>query len=279
MKNVISLKTTLGLSAVLWAGLALPAWAKTSKPSSCTDIPVQVALAPLSGAAATPGGIYGDGQRTDANGNTLYTDGVDGVSAKFQVCNTSYDFVLNMINTTRYFWADFSGGLSAPSDLDPGATALTGPVQGNVMNVNEVANSSLYSNNVLNTCTAVGLAMSKGMSASTHFTNTTLWPSEGGPANLNCPDGTLQQVADKGGDTSLVQVTFNSGANGSNCSWTVTPLPLETTTPDHFFANGAQGLYVTGLVEQPKNQYLFGGDYNMPFTVTLTRLDGGCFPQ
>jgi hypothetical protein len=282
VRRAFSIRAAVSLGAILGLVLAMPAWAKGKSGSggghtSCTDIPAQIAMAAQNPSVA--GGVYGDGAVTDTNGNTVYTDGVAGVSAKFQVCNGSNDLVVNLINTSRYFWIDFSDGLTSPLAIDPGATVLTGPVQGRSFNVNEAFNSSLYSGNQLDTCTGVGslTTSTSRMSYGTHFTNTTLWPSEHGPADLNCPDGTVQQVNDKGGDTSIVQVTVNEDANG-NCSWTIAPLPLTTTTPpDHLIADGTYGLPVVGLVEQTKNQDLFAGEYNMPFTFTVTRIGGGCF--
>src|SRR5690348_5664475 len=52
------------------------------------------------------GGVSGDGLSTynnpndpAFNGGTLYQDGVDGVYVRFQVCNGTNDFVLNLRST------------------------------------------------------------------------------------------------------------------------------------------------------------------------------------
>lgn len=261
MKKTISLKTVLAFSAILGVSLVLPGEAKGgSKPSSCTDIPLQVTLAPISDTST--GGIYGD---AGAAVPTTYTDGVGGVYAKFQVCNGSNDFILNLSQSTRTYTINFDDQLVAG---DPGATTFTGPVKSSFMNINEVAKLSLYSNGQLNTCFAGDLGSSKGVSYSYHFTNTGVWQTNGGTPN--CPDGSIQQTTDKYTDTSFIQVTV-----GANCSsWTITPLPL-TTTATGSIAPSAQGQYVTGFVEQTSKSPLSGGNYNMPFTITLTRTDGG----
>src|ERR1700751_2013758 len=82
---------------------------------NCTDVPLQLVVAPQ-----TPGqgGISGDGlsiynnpNDPAFNGGTQYQDGVGGAYLKFQICNGSNDFILNLRSTNspvRYVNLDFS---------------------------------------------------------------------------------------------------------------------------------------------------------------------------
>lgn len=216
MKKINFLCRVMGLSSIFCLSFVAPGLVMgASKPTNCTDIPLQVTIAPVSNTAS--GGIYED---AGTESSATYTDGVGGVYAKFQVCNGTNDFILNLSHSTRTYTINFGDQLVAG---DPGATAFTGPVKASFMNINEVANLTLYSNGQLDTCFAGDLGTIKGVSYSYHFTNTGVWQANGG--TLNCPDGSIQQTTDKYTDTSITQVTV-----GANCSsWTITPLPLTTT--------------------------------------------------
>src|SRR5690242_3790544 len=93
-------KCTL-LMFTLAAFIALPTWVFGR--GNCTDIPLQLIVAPQ-----TPGqgGISGDGlsiynnpNDPAFNGGTLYVDGVGGSYVRFQVCNGTEDFILNLRST------------------------------------------------------------------------------------------------------------------------------------------------------------------------------------
>jgi DNA-binding beta-propeller fold protein YncE len=101
-------------------------------PGQCTDVPLRLIVVPQ---APGQGGISGDGlsiynNPSDAafNGGTLYQDGVGGVYVRFQLCNGTNDFVLNLRGTSspvRYLNLDFSVQLASPDTAD-GAVDLTG---------------------------------------------------------------------------------------------------------------------------------------------------------
>src|SRR5215469_16810791 len=147
--------------------VALPAWATppSANRGNCSDIPLPLIVAPQ-----TPGqdGISGDGMSiynnpnnaTDPfNGGTLYQDGVGGVYVKFQVCNGTNDFIVNLRGTSpvRYLNLDFSVQL-APPDTADGALDFTGQhYQQQGEQINEMANSSLYTNGQFEDCSGFQL--------------------------------------------------------------------------------------------------------------------------
>ena len=102
------------------SGKGTELFAVQSAPGQCTDVPLQLIVAPQS---PGQGGISGDGvsiynnpNDPAFNGGTLYQDGVGGVYAKFQLCNGTNDFVLNLRGTSpvRYLNLDFSVQLASP---------------------------------------------------------------------------------------------------------------------------------------------------------------------
>src|ERR1700740_604788 len=81
---------------------------------NCPDIPLRLIVAPQT---LGQGGISGDGlsiynNANDPafNGGTQYVDGVGGAYVKFQVCNGTNDFIVNLRGTSpvRYLNLDFS---------------------------------------------------------------------------------------------------------------------------------------------------------------------------
>src|SRR5215470_19503778 len=146
----------------LAALLALPTLALAR--GTCNDIPMQLIVAPQ---IAGQGGISGDGlsiynnpNDPTFNGGTLYQDGVGGVYVKFQVCNGTNDFILNLRSTkspVRYINLDFSVQL-APADTANGAVDLTGKqIHQQGQQINEMANAALYSNAQFVTCSGMML--------------------------------------------------------------------------------------------------------------------------
>ena len=138
---------------------------------TCSDIPLQLIVVPQT---TGQGGISGDGlsiynnpNDPTFNGGTLYQDGIGGAYVKFQVCNGTNDFILNLRSTSpaRYLNLDFSVQLTPPDTAD-GALDLTGQQfhqQGE--QINEMANATLYTNGQFNDCTGFGLnALSRTVS-------------------------------------------------------------------------------------------------------------------
>lgn len=117
------------LAFILLCGTAVPAQAqgKGSSSKSCQDIPLIVVIDPVPfdlhafGFPDSTGypGIYGDAR--DVSGNpaqSVYEDGLQGVYAKFQICNGNDDFYFNLptLKPTRFFIVDFSR-LLVPGDV------------------------------------------------------------------------------------------------------------------------------------------------------------------
>jgi hypothetical protein len=102
------------------SGKGTELFAVQSAPGQCTDVPLQLIVV-----SQTPGqgGISGDGlsiynnpNDPAFNGGTLYQDGVNGVYVRFQICNGTNDFILNLTSTrqtARYINLDFSVELAA----------------------------------------------------------------------------------------------------------------------------------------------------------------------
>jgi hypothetical protein len=145
----------------LAALIALPALAFAR--GNCNDIPMELIVAPQT---AGQGGISGDGlsiynNPNDPvfNGGTLYQDGVGGVYIRFQICNGTNDFIINLRGSkpVRYLSLDFSLQL-APADTAEGAIDLTGQkIQQQGEQINEMANAALYSNGQFLTCSGMML--------------------------------------------------------------------------------------------------------------------------
>lgn len=280
MRNRISLQGVALLSSILLLGLAVPGMAK--KPSgngngggagtSCTNIPVEVTIAPV--LDTSMGGIYGYAGSSAA---ATYTDGQESVRAKLNICDSNNELLLNLSKSTLFYYVDFDGQLEAP--YQSGAVNPSpGTYKATIINVHQLANLSDYSQDpnhpgsfVLNTCMSGNVTgIGKRLTTSIHFSNQGLWEQNNGI----CPDATMQKTSDDNGNTngSVIQVTTDS-----NCSqWTVTPVPLAAGSPNTPDAEVNQD--AVGLVEVTSNNtYYFGGNYNMPFTLTVTRLDnGGC---
>jgi hypothetical protein len=267
-------KSTLFTFAV--ASLAaLPCWAAppSANRGNCSDIPLQLVVAPQ-----TPGqgGISGDGlsiynnpNDPAFNGGTLYVDGVGGTYVKFQVCNGTNDFILNLRSTkspVRNINLDFSFQL-ASADTASGAVSLTGQqIQQQGQQINEMANAALYSNGQFVTCSGMMLnALSPTVTGgNAWFEPTTIYA----PVVPDCNGGTgpdLANQAPQGTNTSpaLVQQV-------NACSWTVSPM-LDSTG----------SWYRIGVAETVKTGghtsiWAAGGQYQMPFSYEIQKLN--CTP-
>ncbi len=268
----INRRTTLLTFAFATIMMALPTFAFGR--GTCTDIPLQLIVAPqISG----QGGISGDGlyiynnannPNDPFNGGTVYQDGVAGAYVKFQVCNGTNDFILNLSSATspaRYLNLDFSFELAAPDTAD-GAVDLTGRQfhqQGE--QINEMANSALYVNGQFVTCSGLQLgALSRAVTgANAWFKPTTIYS----PVVLDCnggagPDAANQQPGGTNTSSVLVQQL-------DACTWTVSP-QLDST-----------GLWRrVGVGEVVKNNgtstWVTGGQYQMPFSYKIQKLN--CTP-
>lgn len=260
-------KITL-LTFALATLVALPGWAAPpSGRSRCTDVPLSLIVAPQAG----PGGISGDGASIYSNasdpafdGGTLYQDGVGGVYVEFQVCNGTNDFILNLTGTkspVRYLNVDFSAELSG-ADTAHGGVTLTGQIHQQGQQINEMANSALYSNAQFTTCSGMMLnpLSSTVTGGNAWFKPTTVYD----PVVPDCNGGTGPDLANQPTNTSPVQVQQVDA-----CTWTVTPL-LDST--------GAW--YRVGVAETVKQKrtstLVAGGQYQMPFSYKIQKLN--CTP-
>jgi hypothetical protein len=236
--------------------------------STCNDIPLQLIVLqqPLG-----QGGISGDGlsiynnpNDPAFNGGTLYKDGVGGVYARFQLCNGTNDFVLNLRSTSpvRYLNLDFSVQLAAPDTAD-GAVDLTGqqfhqPGQ----QINEMANTALYTNAQFVDCSGLQLnALSRTVTGgNAWYKPTTIYD----PVVPDCNGGTAQNLANTPTNTSPVLVQQVNA-----CTWTVSPM-LDSTGTWHRI----------GLAETVKQNgtstSVAGGQYQMPFSYEVQKLN--CTP-
>jgi hypothetical protein len=261
-------KTTL-LTFALAAILAIPAWAAppSANRGQCSDIPLRLVVAPQAG----PGGISGDGVSVytnsndpNFNGGTLYQDGVGGVYVKFQVCNGTNDFIVNLRGTSpvRYLNLDFSSQLSPPDTTD-GAVDLTGQqYQQQGEQINEMANAALYTNGQFVTCSGLMLnALSKAVTGgNAWFHPTTVYA----PIVPDCNGGVSQDLANQPINTSAVLVQQVDA-----CTWTASPV-LDSTGSS----------YRIGIAEVVKKNgvstSVAGGQFQMPFTYEIQKLN--CTP-
>lgn len=245
----------------------IPTWA--GRPSSCNDIPLRLIVAPQ----RNPGGISGDGSsiynnandpNDPFNGGTLYEDGAGGVYVKFQMCNNTNDFVLNLRNTSspvRFLNLDFSVQL-APPNRAAGAVDLTGQTlhqQG--QQINNMANGALYTNSQAVTCSGFSLdPLSKTVTGgNAWFKPTTIYD----PAVPDCTGGTAPDLANQPVNTSAAHVTQVDA-----CTWTVSPMLDSTGT-----------WYRIGVAETVKSKgtaSVAGGQYQMPFSYKIQKLN--CTP-
>jgi len=112
-------RTRLGscclVALIVVCGAAVSAQAQAKGKGSCTDVPLAVTIHGL--ADPWNGGVYGDAKdavgNLDSSKDSMYADGQPGVYPKFQICNATYDFYLNLSvpdlkRSPRRFTVDFS---------------------------------------------------------------------------------------------------------------------------------------------------------------------------
>jgi hypothetical protein len=237
---------------------------------NCTDVPLLLIVAPQ-----TPGqgGVSGDGlsiynNPSDPafNGGTQYQDGVGGVYVKFQICNGTNDFIVNLRGTkspVRYVNLDFSAQL-APADTFDGAVNLTGKqIQQQGQQINEMANFALYSNGQFITCSGM---MLNPLSATVTGGNAWFQPTTVyAPVVPDCNGGTGPNLANQPTNTSPVLVQQVNA-----CTWTVSSM-----------LDGTGSWYRIGVAEVVKtgghtSTWVAGGQYQMPLSYEIQKLN--CTP-
>ena len=237
---------------------------------TCSDVPMALIVVPQT---EGQGGISGDGlsiynnsnNASDPfNGGTLYQHGVGGVYAQFLICNGSNDFVLNLRGTSpvRYLNFDFSVQLASPDTAD-GAVDLTGQQfhqQGE--QINEMANSALYTNGQFEDCSGFQLnALSSTVTGGNiWFHPSTLYA----PVVPDCNGGTPQNLANTPINTSAVLIHQVNA-----CTWTVAPM-LDSTGTWHRVGI-AETVKIKGTTTS-----VAGGQYQMPFSYEIQKLN--CTP-
>ena len=250
--------------AVLACLTAPATWAGSGKCTS--DVSLQAIFAPESNGNL----LYGDsdfGSSSNTyynssdpvfNGGTIYTDGLNGANVKFQICNGTNDFILNLGtgSTARFVNFAFTQPLSTP---DPGTVNVAGKTyQEGFFNGNQIANATLLPvGGSLNTCMTTSLFnIIKGETAHVSLQNPALYETAPG-GTPGCNDGTLATIANTPMPTSIISVS-----HPDSCTWIITP-QLDSTGVYHR----------AGLVEQLKgNSYANGGQYNLPFAIKLAKL-------
>lgn len=260
-RSALLLSFTLAMLVLLPKG----AFAK----GNCSDVPMQLIVAPQ---IVGQGGISGDGIVTynnpndpAFNGGTLYQDGVGGVYVRFQICNGTNDFIINLRGTrpVRYLSLDFSLQL-APADTADGAIDLTGQkIQQQGEQVNEMANTTLYSNGQFLTCSGMMLnpLSSTVTGGNAWFKPATIYD----PVVPGCYEDAGTDLANQPTNTSAVLVQ-----QVNKCTWTVSPQLDSTGT-----------WYRVGVAETVKtgghtSAWVAGGQYRMPFSYEVQQLN--CTP-
>lgn len=241
-------------SVMLW-GSANPAWAQgnsaaSNKPSKCVAIPVQVTFYPVQPDTSN-GGLYG---ATNDEAWT-YTDGAGGVYAKF---SCGWELFLNLQNTSPLtpFKANFSK-LLVPGDV----SGPTGELSGWLLHVKNIADLTKYSGGQLSTASWLSLERSGpvvGSNGSLFYCND--------PVTFEC--GASGTLANKDSNTSLVRATVAPYC----ASWTIEPLPLSAP---HFPAAETVAGLVKATTLKGRTSVRSAGQYSMPFTIIVTRTDGG----
>ena len=249
--------------------LAIAMPTRAAQHSSCNDVPLRLIVAPQ----INPGGISGDSASIynnpnnpsdPFNGGTVYQDGVGGVYVKFQICNGTNDFVINLRNTSspvRHLAFDFSVQL-APPNTSAGAVDLTGKtIRQQGQQINNMGNATLYTNGQFVTCSGISLdPLSKTVTGgNAWFKPTTIYD----PMVPACNGGTAPDLANQPVNTSAVKVTQVNA-----CTWTVSPM-LDST-----------GIWrrigVAETVKNPRSTSVAGGQYQMPFDYQIQKLN--CTP-
>jgi hypothetical protein len=151
----------------------------------------------------------------------------------------------------------------APADTADGAVDLTGrQIHQQGQQINEMANTALYSNGQFVTCSVMMLnPLSSSVSGgNAWYKPTTIYA----PVVPDCNGGTGPNLANQAAETSAVKVQQVNA-----CMWTVTPLLDSTGTWYRI------GVAETVTVKRTSTS-VAGGQYQMPFSYEIQKLN--CTP-
>ena len=231
---------------LLWISVVAPE-VLAQKPPKCTDIPVRITL--LANITATQvNRIYGD--NANPNADTVYEDGVGNVYAKFQVCNSTNDLIINLNSTSRHMNFAFTEVLAAPG---ANSTPPSGTVQVKFSNINQVYEAPVESGG--------SVTLQTLHASSWTVSSKTTWFRFANPNAVGYQGGPLLEVANTPVNTSLINVSH------PNCNtWFVSP-DGDANASDPMLKPRA------ALMQQLKgNTYVSAGQYSMPYTIKVERL-------
>lgn len=183
-----------------------------------------------------------------------YVDGVDGVSAVFNVASGTQDLTINLIISRRSVWFDFievykvvnnAGDYVVPSwnqtpqNVKPGFNVLK------AYNAKLLCGSETVPGDPVNGCN-YKTAMNAGNWSVGGIEYAMQWN----------PESTFKAVVNEQGPTSYVNVHYQN--NGSGDVYTITPIP----TP-------ASEQPISGLAKTVRKSTTNAGQYVMPFTLVV----------
>jgi hypothetical protein len=190
--------------------------------------------------------LSGNRVRQDLAGNP-FTDGLNGVSAVFNLGSGSRDLTINLITSQRSVVFDFS--VVTDAGTTPPAWILSAPVQAvkpsiNVLgahNAKELCGSAAACNINYQTRMNAGLWKADGYTSVTHAL---LWNPAASGRPVNAPQPSVP-----------VNVNYVKDATGE--VFVITPIP-----------NNA-GQSIAGLESSSRKSATSAGQYDMPFTLTV----------
>lgn len=237
-------KTVIALCGLMF-GITSAVFAQ--KPPKCTDVPVRITLS-ANITATHVNHIYGD--NSNPNADTVYEDGVGNVYAKFQICNSTNDLILNLNSTARHMNFDFSDVLAAP---EAGGTAPAGIVQVKFSNINQVYEAPVDNGGAV--------TLQTFHASSWTVSSKTTWFRFANPAAAGYQGGPLLEAANTPENTSLVNVSH------PDCNtWFISP-DGDANASDPLLRPRA------ALVQQLRgNNYVSAGQYSMPYSMKVERL-------
>lgn len=273
MLNYCGALRVVAFLAVLIA--ALPGQAAKAG-NKCTDISLAVTMPSMP--PAQPAGIFGDGVVTDSSGNTVYTDGQPGVSAKIQMCNGYYDAVIQFgstHNTTRFVNYSFSGStLNYIPGVTPSWTQSDTVLSAQpLFNINQIADPAHYqpgANYAFTTYMWNGQITGPGPDGGAYrlYYVSSDPLSNTGYGYVNASSGIVNTPY----STSLVQVTHSAATGSSPETWVV--IPIANCAPGACNKDQYPGVVATLLSDTTAKGTTTStnvGQFSMPFTMTLTR--------
>jgi len=249
MRRTFWLAVSLG---VLFCGVA----AAAGKSGKCVDPRVRMTIATWPGLASAYG-IYGDGVVTNTAGETVYDDGDSRVSAAFQVCNASNDFVMNGGSARRLWWnwGDNRAQCSDPTSCMPPPGWVSTPqlAPDSFLNLNQA-----YS-------VPVGQSITTWISGNFSVGGNSYYHPRFRSPNANYyndfPNGNLS-IINIPHNTALVLVTRTSPT-----TWTVEAI-ADPSQPN----GGPTDVPLATLLGADGKTTKNAGQYNLPFRITLELL-------